>query len=115
MGEVAPSGRDIRDDATRDSFKVGNNRTVFDVIEDLDGVRHNSLCGVKNLSWQRGGDMDDIVEGIDHLLREMRDDVWNFVMLQLRNKVFGCIDIGFEGLDDIAGYLANILNDITGA
>lgn len=85
------------------------------VIEDLDGVRHNSLCGVKNLSWQRGGDMDDIVEGIDHLLREMRDDVWNFVMLQLRNKVFGCIDIGFEGLDDIAGYLANILNDITGA
>lgn len=73
------------------------------------------MRGVEDLRWEGGGDVDEVVEGTDDLWGEILDEVGGLALLELGDEVRGCVDVGFERVDDVAGDLAYVLEDVMGA
>ena len=61
-GKIAPFRCDIRDNDPRRFVKVGDDKSIFDVVEDISGISDNGLCGAKDFSRQGIGDIDKVVE-----------------------------------------------------
>ena len=111
-GEISPSICNIGHDDSRDVLDIIYDSTVFDVIENFDGVGRSSLCRLFELLWQRKCNVDDSLELLYCCLGKIRENRWCLATVKLVDKFRCVVAVFFEGLNLFAGNIRKILQKV---
>lgn len=113
--KAAPPCGHFRNDYPWHVGKMVDDGAIFDLVEDFSGIRDDALSSVKYFCWKGNCNINDVAESSDYFFWEICDEIRNFALLYLDNKVLCRLGIVLEDLDDIAGYPTCVVKEIFGS
>jgi hypothetical protein len=113
--DTGPASSDLRDEHFGDVFELVDDGTVFDGVEELEGVIDDGFGALDEIGRNREGDADKAGDAVGDLAREVLDQGRDLTRFNLGEETIGFVFIILEDFNDFAGDLVEEADDTPGA